>query len=96
MLAARPFVMDAVQHLVEPPDLWVKRIEPRFRDRAPRVGPARPEQAARARTEGRRDMTLEELKRIVQRSAKILAMECEPAGAAASRAMASSRRMNLP
>src|SRR5215813_9882182 len=31
-------VIDTDCHQIEPPDLWVERIEPRFRDRAPRIG----------------------------------------------------------
>jgi uncharacterized protein len=31
-------VVDTDCHQIEPPDLWVERIEPRFRDRAPRPG----------------------------------------------------------
>ncbi len=31
-------ILDADCHQMEPPDLWVEHIEPRFRDRAPRIG----------------------------------------------------------
>ena len=31
-------VIDTDCHQIEPPDLWVQRIEPAFRERAPRVG----------------------------------------------------------
>src|SRR5262245_66534451 len=31
-------VIDTDCHQIEPPDLWVERIEPAFRDRAPRLG----------------------------------------------------------
>ena len=30
-------LISADSHIVEPPDLYTKRIEPRFRDRAPRL-----------------------------------------------------------
>jgi len=30
-------VIDADGHILEPPDLWTKNIEPKFRDKAPRV-----------------------------------------------------------
>lgn len=31
-------VIDADGHVLEPPDLWLSYIEPKFRDRAPRLG----------------------------------------------------------
>ncbi|MDB5445714.1 MAG: putative aminocarboxymuconate-semialdehyde decarboxylase [Phenylobacterium sp.] len=31
------FVFSADSHIVEPPEMWQQRVEPRFRDRAPRV-----------------------------------------------------------
>jgi predicted TIM-barrel fold metal-dependent hydrolase len=34
--AARPFVIDADGHVIEPPDLWDTWLEPRFRARRPR------------------------------------------------------------
>ena len=30
-------IMDADAHMCEPPNLWVERIDQRFRDRAPRI-----------------------------------------------------------
>jgi len=33
-------VLDADCHQMEPPDMWERYIEPRFRDRAPRLGQA--------------------------------------------------------
>ena len=33
----RPRVISADSHIVEPPDLFTESIEPKFRDRAPRV-----------------------------------------------------------
>ena len=37
MTAYKLFSSDS--HVVEPPDLWTDRIEPQFRERAPRVVP---------------------------------------------------------
>lgn len=34
---ARPFVVDMDSHVLEPPDLWVNYLEPRYRDRAIRI-----------------------------------------------------------
>lgn len=30
-------ILSSDSHVIEPPDLWTTRIEPRFRERAPRV-----------------------------------------------------------
>ena len=30
-------IISADDHVIEPPDLWTSRIEPKFRDRAPRI-----------------------------------------------------------
>ncbi len=30
-------IISSDSHVIEPPDLWTTRVEPRFRDRAPRV-----------------------------------------------------------
>ena len=41
-----PFkLVSADSHIVEPPDLWLKHIDKKFRDRAPRI-----DHAARAAT----------------------------------------------
>lgn len=34
---ARPFVVDMDSHVLEPPDLWVNYLEPKYRDRAIRI-----------------------------------------------------------
>ncbi len=46
MAIARPFVVDADSHVLEPPRLWEEYLEPRYRDRAIRIvrGPAGLEQ----------------------------------------------------
>ena len=36
-VTAERSVISADSHVVEPPDLWTKHLEPRFRDRSPRV-----------------------------------------------------------
>jgi predicted TIM-barrel fold metal-dependent hydrolase len=33
----RPILISSDSHIIEPPDLWTERIDPAFRDRAPRV-----------------------------------------------------------
>ena len=33
----KAMLMSADNHIVEPPDLWTSRIEPKFRDRAPKL-----------------------------------------------------------
>ena len=37
MASSAPRLLSADSHVLEPRDLWTSRIEPRFRDRAPRV-----------------------------------------------------------
>jgi predicted TIM-barrel fold metal-dependent hydrolase len=38
-MTRRPYrIIDADQHIIEPPDLWERRLPSRFRDRAPRLG----------------------------------------------------------
>ena len=36
----RPFTVDADSHVLEPPDLWLRYLEPKFRDRAILIRPA--------------------------------------------------------
>jgi predicted TIM-barrel fold metal-dependent hydrolase len=67
--AARPFVIDADGHVIEPPDLWEPRLEPRFRARAPR--PVRDENGAFGYAVG---------DRIVMRTAASLAVPARDAG----------------